>query len=138
VSATLLYRIAAVVFLLFAVGHTVGFLTLRPPTADGRAVYEEMNSVRFVLEGRSYSYGEFYRGFGLSCTVSMLFSAFVSWYLAGLARSAPGAIGALGWAFFAAQVPGLVLSFLYFGIPPMVLSSLVAIILGCAAWLAAR
>ena len=137
-SATLLYRIAAVVFLLFAVGHTVGFLTLRPPTADGRAVYEEMNSVRFVLEGRSYSYGEFYRGFGLSCTVSMLFSAFVSWYLAGLARSAPGAIGALGWAFFAAQVPGLVLSFLYFGIPPMVLSSLVAIILGCAAWLAAR
>jgi hypothetical protein len=138
VTATLLYRIAAVVFLLFALGHTIGFLTLRPPSPDGRAVYEAMNSVRFVLRGRSYSYGEFYRGFGLSCTVSMLFSAFVSWYLGGLASSAPGAMGALGWVFFAAQLPGLVLSFLYFGVPPMVLSSLVAVILGYAAWLAGR
>lgn len=137
-SATLLYRIAAVVFVLFAAGHTYGFLSMRPPSPEGRAVYNGMNSVRFELRGRSYTYGDFYRGFGLSCTVSLLFSAFVSWYLGGLARSAPAAIGALGWIFFAAQVPGAVLSFLYFGVPPMVLSSLVAVLLGCAAWLAGR
>lgn len=137
-SATLLYRIAAVVFILFALGHTIGFLTMRPPSESGRAVYDAMNSVHFMLRGRSYSYGQFYRGFGLSCTVSMLFSAFVSWYLSGLARSAPSAIGALGWVFFAAQLPGLVLSFLYFGAPPMVLSLLVTGILGSAAWLVGR
>lgn len=137
-NVSLLYRIAAVIFMLFAVGHTYGFLTMRPPSLEGRSVYDAMNSVRFALGGRSYSYGEFYRGFGLSCTVSMLFSALVAWYLAGLARSAPGAIGGLGWVLFAAQLPGVVLSFLYFGVPPMVLSTMVAVLLGCAAWLSGR
>jgi hypothetical protein len=48
-SATLLYRIAAFVFVLFAVGHTYGFLSLRPPSAEGRAVYDAMNTVRFEV-----------------------------------------------------------------------------------------
>jgi hypothetical protein len=135
-AATWLYRIAAIVFVLFAVGHTYGFLSLRPPSDEGRAVYNAMNSVQFVVGGRSYTYGKFYRGFGLSCTVSLIFSAFLSWYLGELARSTPAAIGALGWVFFVVQLASVVLSFLYFGPPPMVLSALVAILLGSAAWLA--
>jgi len=55
-----------------------------------------------------------------------------------LARSTPAALGFMGWAFFFLQLPGVVLSFLYLGPPPMVLSSLVALILGCAAWLTCR
>jgi hypothetical protein len=137
-SATLLYRIAAFVFALFALGHTYGFLSLHAPSAEGRAVYDAMNAVHFELGGRSFSYGGFYRGFGLSCTVSMVLSAFLSWHLGNLARSAPGAIGALGWVFFVVQLAGVVLSFLYFGLPPMVLSALVAIIVGLAAWLVGR
>jgi hypothetical protein len=68
--------------------------------------------------------------------VSLIFSAFLSWYLGELARSTPAAIGALGWVFFVVQLASVVLSFLYFGPPPMVLSALVAILLGSAAWLA--
>ncbi len=135
-AATWLYRIAALVFVLFALGHTYGFLSLRPPSDEGRAVYNAMNTVHFVVNGRSYTYGNFYRGFGLSCTVSLIFSAFLSWYLGELARSTPAAIGALGWTFFAVQLASVVLSFLYFAPPPMVLSALVAILLGSAAWLA--
>jgi hypothetical protein len=135
-AATWLYRIAAIVFVLFAVGHTYGFLSLRPPSEEGRAVYDTMNAVHFVVNGRSYTYGAFYRGLGLSCTVAMVFSAFVSWHLGELARTSPAAIGGLGWAFFVVQVAGAVLSFLYFGPPPMVLSALVALLLGAAAWLA--
>jgi len=135
-AATWLYRIAALVFVLFALGHTYGFLSLRPPSDEGRAVYNAMNTVHFVVNGRSYTYGNFYRGFGLSCTVSLIFSAFLSWYLGELARSTPAAIGALGWVFFVVQLASVVLSFLYFGPPPMVLSALVAILLGSAAWLA--
>jgi len=135
-SATLLYRIAAVVFILFAVGHTYGFLSLRPPSPEGRAVYDAMNTVRFEVGGRSFTYGAFYRGFGLSCTASMILSAFLCWHLAALARSAPAAIGALGWVFFAVQLVGVVLSFLYFGPPPMVLSAVVTAIVGVAAFLA--
>ena len=137
-SATLLYRIAAFVFALFALGHTYGFLSLRAPSAEGRAVYDAMNTVHFELGGRSFSYGGFYRGLGLSCTVSLVLSAFLSWHLGDLARSAPSAIGALGWVFFLAQLAGVVLSFLYFGLPPAVLSVLVALLVGLAAFLVVR
>jgi hypothetical protein len=134
-KATLLYRIASVVFLLFALAHTYGFLSLRASSAEGRAVFDAMNTVQFDVGGRGYSYGGFYRGLGLSCTVSMIFSAFLAWHLGELAQSAPSAIGALGWAFFAVQLAGLVLSLKYFGPPPAVLSALVALVLGWAAWL---
>ena len=137
-SATLLYRIAAFAFVLFALGHTFGFLSLRAPSPEARAVFDSMNTVHFEVGGKSFSYGSFYRGFGLSCTVSMVLSAFLSWHLGKLARSAPSSIGALGWAFFAAQLAGAVLSFLYFGLPPMVLSVLVAAVVGLAALLAGR
>lgn len=105
---------------------------------EARAVFDAMNTTHFEVGGRSFSYGGFYRGFGLSCTVSLLLSAFLSWHLGKLARSTPGAIGLLGWVFFAAQLAGVVLSFLYFGLPPMVLSALVALTVGLAAFLVGR
>ena len=137
-KATLLYRIAAVVFVLFAVGHTYGFLSFRPASLEGRAVYDAMNTVHFEEGGQNFTYGGFYRGFGLSCTASMILSAFLCWHLGELARSAPAAISVLGWAFFAVQVVAVVLSFLYFGLPPMVLSAVVAAIVGTAAFLTPR
>jgi hypothetical protein len=66
----------------------------------------------------------------------LILSAFLCWHLGQLARSNPAAIGALGWVFFAAQVVGVVLSFRYFGVPPMILSSIVTAIVGVAAFLA--
>src|SRR6266566_3522907 len=102
-TATLLYRVAAIVFVLFAVGHTYGFLSLRAPSAEGRAVYDSMNAVRFELRGRSYSLRRFLPRLRLVL-----------------------------------QLPGVVLSLLYVGPPPMVLSVVVALILGCAAWLTGR
>ncbi|HEX8880148.1 MAG TPA: hypothetical protein VF749_08980 [Candidatus Acidoferrum sp.] len=135
-AATWLYRVASIVFVLFALGHTYGFLSFRPSSAEGQAVYESMNRVHLADSGRGYTYGGFYRGFGLSATVSMLFWAYLCWYLGELARTNPAAIGTLGWAFLAVQIAGAVLSFLYFGPPPMVLSLLVALLVGLAAWLA--
>jgi len=137
-SARLLYRIAAFLFVLFALGHTYGFLHLRAPSAEARAAFDAMNTVHFEVGGQSFSYGGFYRGFGLSCTVSMLLSAFLSWHLGKLAGSAPASIGSLGWVFFAAQIAGGALSFLYFGLPPMVLTTLVAAIIGLAAFRTGR
>jgi hypothetical protein len=137
-KATVLYRIAAVVFVLFALGHTYGFLSLRAPSPEGRAVYDAMNTVHFLVHDRSYSYGAFYRGLGLSCTVSMIFSAFFSWHLGELARSALSAIGAMGWVFVAVQAAGVVLSWKYFGPPPVVFSAALTLLLAWAAWLARR
>src|SRR5215471_18909442 len=116
-NATLLYRIAAFVFCVGSVGHTYAILSPPPPSTEARAVYDSMNDVRLQRGGRSFTYGRVYRGLGLSVTVSMLFWAFLSWHLGDVARSAPGAIGALGWTFFAVQLAGVVLSFRYFGGP---------------------
>ena len=134
-KAAILYRIASVIFVLFAAGHTVGFLTLVPPSPEARAVYEGMSSVHFQLRGESFSYGGFYRGFGLSITVTLLFSAFLAWYLGTLAGSNPQAIGWLGWAFTLVQVISIVLSWKYFATGPAIFAAVVAICLGWAAWL---
>jgi CRISPR/Cas system endoribonuclease Cas6 (RAMP superfamily) len=130
-KATLLYRIASVSFVLFAAGHTFGFLNFKPPTPEGLAVRDAMNNVHF---GPNLSYGAFYVGFGLYVTVYLLFSAFLAWHLARLAGRLPQAIGALGWAFFAVQLASLALSCVYFAAPPAVLSALVAACLGWAMW----
>ena len=134
-NATLLYRIAAVVFVLFAIGHTFGFLRFSPATADALAVKQAMVNVRFQIGGGSFSYGGFYRGFGLYVSVYLLFAAFLSWHLGTLARTHPDAIGALGWMFLLVQVAGVALSWMYFGKPPLLLSVIVAVCVGWAAWL---
>ena len=131
----MLYRIAGVLLVLFAAGHTLGFLTFMPSSAEGRAVRAAMESVSFEFKGRPYSYGNFYRGFGLFVTAYLLFSAFLAWYLAGLAARAPGSITALAWAFVVVQIACLGLSVRYFFLLPALLSGVIAACVGWAAWL---
>jgi hypothetical protein len=134
VKATTLYRIAAVLLILFALGHTVGFLRLTPPTPEGIAVRDAMEKVHFQIRGGDYSYGGFYRGFGLFVSVFVLFAAFLSWRLAGLAPANPQAASALGWGLCVTMLGSLALCLLYFGPAPVGLSALVAVCLGWAAW----
>jgi hypothetical protein len=134
-NATLLYRIASVLFLLFAIGHTLGFLTLKPPTPEALAVRDGMRSVHFQVGSGTYSYGGFYNGFGLYVTAYLLFSAFLAWQLSGLAVRFPQAIGGIGWIFFTVQLAGFALSWVYFSAAPATLSALVAMCLGAATWM---
>jgi hypothetical protein len=120
-----------VLFVLFAAGHTFGFLNFEPPTAEGLAVRDAMNRVHF---GANLSYGAFYAGFGLYVTLYLLFSAFLAWHLSRLASRLPQAIGALGWAFFAVQLVSIALSFVYIAAPPALFSALAATCLGWAMW----
>ena len=132
-KSVILFRAVAFIFLLFTAGHTFGFLTFKPPTAEGAAVFDAMNRVHFSVGGqRTSSYGNFYRGFGLSISAAQLFSAFLAWQLASMAKRRSKDVKPLGWGFFLLQIPGLVLSFLYFGVPPMVLGSLVTVLIAWA------
>jgi hypothetical protein len=137
-SPTLWFRISAVILLLFAVGHTLGFLTFTPPTEQGLAVREAMTNVHFQVGGKIFSYGGFYRGFGLSATISMLFEGFVCWFLGGLARRNPREVIAIGWALVVQQVAGMVLSLMYFGVPPTIFSAVLTLCIVVATSLAAR
>ena len=134
-KATLLYRIASVLFVLFAAGHTIGFLKFKPSSQPGLGVWESMNNVHFQVGKGSFTYAGFYLGFGLFATLYLLFSAYLAWHLGALAAKDPAAIGALGWIFCATQLISLVLSWMYFLLPPVVLSALLTICIGWATWL---
>jgi hypothetical protein len=134
VKPTLLYRIASILFVLFAAGHTIGFLRFVPPTAEGVAVRDAMRNVHFAFRGGTYSYGGFYDGFGLSISLYLLFSAFLAWHLGRLAARDPAAIGSLDWGFCAMQAAQLVLCLVYFFVPPAVFSIVIVLCLALAAW----
>ena len=134
-KVTVLYRIAALLLVLFAAGHTFGFLSFRAPSPEARAVFDSMNDVHFQVKGSSFSYGAFYRGFGLYITAYLLFSAYLAWYLGALTLISPGPASALGWALCAVQIISLVLSWMYFSAVPAMFSAVVAVCLGWAAWL---
>src|SRR5205814_4353154 len=131
---TLLYRIASTLLLLFAAGHTYGFLNFKPPTPEALAVRDAMYGVHFAVRGADLSYGGFYTGFGFSITVYLLFSAYLCWHLGTLAREQRQAVGALGWALTAVQIANVVLAVQYFSVAPAMLSALVALCVAWAAW----
>jgi hypothetical protein len=133
VKARLWFRVSAVVLLLFAIGHTFGFLAFRPPSAAGQAVWSAMNNVRFSDGGSTFSYGEFYRGFGLSISASQLFFAGLAWLLASMAQRDPESARLIAWAMVVLQVVGLVLSLRYFGVAPALFSVVSSLCLGMGA-----
>ncbi len=134
VIASRLYKTASVLMILLTLGHTYGFLKFKPPSPEGLAVLDSMNSVYFQVKGATFSYGRFYRGFGLAISIYALFLAYVAWHLGSVAGSNPQAIGFVGWALFLVEVRMLILSWKFFSIAPAVFSALVAILLGLAAW----
>jgi hypothetical protein len=134
-NATLLFRIASVLLVVFAAGHTSGMLTFEAESSEVRSVREAMDNAHFPLMGSNCSYGGFYLAFGLLFTAYLLFSAFLAWQLGGLARTSPQAMGALAWGLLTIQVVNLALSWMYFFLIPVVLSALVVICLGWAAGL---
>jgi hypothetical protein len=128
----------AVFLLLFAAGHTFGFLAFRPSTTEGRAVWLAMNSVRFAEGHSTFSYGGFYTGFGLTITAFQLFAAWLAWLLGSMARQSAArqsaaAVRPIAWGMFALQIVGIGLSLKYFSAGPAVLSALAAVCLAIAA-----
>ena len=83
---TLLLRTAAVISLLFAVGHTLGGVKRWSPMGEN-AVLKAMETVRFDVMGANRSYLDFFMGFGWSISVFLLLQSALLWQMASLARS---------------------------------------------------
>ena len=132
-SPRLTLRIAAAVLLLFAVGHTVGFLAFQPSTAEGLAVLHAMNTVPLPEGGATYTYGDFYRGFGLFITVFQLFTAWLTWMLAQWSSENPKPVRTVAWGLCTVQVVSFALALKYFSPAPAVLSAITAILFAVAA-----
>jgi len=112
-KASLLYRIAAVLILLFDIGHTIGFLQ-HDPEWKVDSLLGSMKSIHFDVQGFSRSYWDFFVGFGLFVTVFLLLSAVVAWQLGGLAAETLARVRAIGWSLAISFVVLTFLSFKYF------------------------
>jgi hypothetical protein len=136
-KASVLYRIASVLLLFFAAGHTVGFRKIDPNWGVDSLI-ASMRSIHFDVQGFSRSYWDFYTGFGLFVTVFLLFAAFLAWQLGRLPAQTLAEMRGVAWAFALCFVAVSVLSWRYFFIAPVIFSSVVTICLVAAAWRSAK
>jgi hypothetical protein len=132
-----LYRVASVLLLLFALGHTLGFRQTDPQWGV-ETLIGSMRSIHFNIQGFNRSYWDFFVGFGLFVTVFLLFAAVLAWQLSGLPAETLSSMRGSAWALAVCFVAVAILSCMYFFIVPIVLSILISACLVTAAWLSPK
>jgi hypothetical protein len=136
-KASLLYRIASVLLILFALGHTLGFRRVDPRWKLD-SIIAALRSTHFEVQGLNRTYWDFYVGFGLFVTVLLLFTAILTWQLGGLSRDHLSAMSAVAWSLAACFVVVTFLSWKYFFVVPVIFSGVVTVCLILAALAAMR
>src|SRR6266852_7857241 len=104
---TLLLRVASVVSLLFAAGHSLGGTQDWSPMGE-TDVLQAMRTHRFDVGGVSRTYLDFYRGFGSTLTVTLLLQAVLLWQVASLARTEPRGVSPMIASFVLASLASTV------------------------------
>jgi hypothetical protein len=130
VTPKILYRTAAVLLLLFAALHTVGFTQIDPSWGIDELI-ARLRSTTFLAQGQTRSYWDFYIGLGYSVTVWQLVAGLAAWELGRTTAALP----LLRWGLVGAMAATAWLSWRYIFPAPLVLSLLIA---GCLAWAAWR
>jgi hypothetical protein len=136
-KASLLYRIASILLILFALGHTLGFRRLDPRWKLD-SIIAALRSTHFEVQGLNRTYWDFYVGFGLFVTVLLLFAALLAWQLGGLSKEHLSAMPIITWGLAGCFVVVTFLSWKYFFIVPVIFSCVVTISLILAAVAAGR
>ncbi len=114
--AKLPLRISSIILFLFALGHTVGFLTFRPAAPQALEVMEAMRQVPFAFGSATVHWMDLYTGFGLAVSVSGFFSAIVAWRLSSATIAETPLAHTVAWLLCATQIASIVLSMRYFGL----------------------
>jgi hypothetical protein len=131
-KASTFYRVAAGLILLFAIGHTIGFLQ-HDPEWKVDSLLASMKSIHFNVQGFSRSYWDFFVGFGLFVTVFLLFAALLAWKLGGMAAETLAHMRVIKWTFALCFAVVMVLSWRFFFVIPLVFSFLITVCLSFAA-----
>jgi hypothetical protein len=137
VKARLFYRIASVLLLLFAVGHTIGFRQVDPQWGVDSLI-SMMHSIRFDLQGFNRTYWDFFVGFGFFVSVFLVFLAVFTWQLSGLPAETLALMRGPAWTLVGCSLAVTILSWRYFFLAPIVLSTMITVCLIVAAWLSAK
>ena len=136
-KASLLYRVSAVLLLLFAVGHTLGFRQSDPAWGVD-ALLGSMRSIHFDLQGFRRTYWDLFVAAGFSVGVLYLFAAVLAWQLGGLPADTLAGMRTTVWALALSFAVITVVSWAYLFTLPIVLSLVITLCLTAAAWLSAR
>jgi hypothetical protein len=136
-KASLFYRIAAVLLLLFAIGHTLGFRQ-SDPTWGVDTLLASMRSIHFEVQGFSRTYWDFFSAFGLFFSVFLLFAAVLAWQLGGLPAEIFARMRRTAWALAICFAAVTALSLKYAFTTPIVFSTTITMCLIAAAWLSAK
>jgi hypothetical protein len=136
-KASAFYRIAAILLLLFDIGHTLGFRQSDPQWGVD-ALLASMHSIHFDVQGFSRTYWDLFVGAGFFVSVFLLFAAVLAWQLGGLSAESVGPMRPTAWAFALCFLAMTILSWRYFFILPIVFLTLITACLLAAAWLSAK
>lgn len=136
-KASLFYRIAAVLLLLFAIAHTLGFRQSDPQWGVD-ALVGSMRSIHFDVMGSSRTYWDLFEAAGFCVGVFYLFAAILAWQLGSLPAATLAVMGAARWAFALCFAAIAVVSWKYLFILPIIFSVVITLCLIVAAWLSAK
>ena len=136
-KASMFYRIAAVLLLLFAVGHTLGFRQ-SDPIWGVDALLSSMRSIHFDVQGFNRTYWDFFVAAGFSVGVFYLFAAILAWQLGGLPVATLALMRGTAWAFALSFAAITVVSWRYLFIIPIAFSIAITVCLTAAAWISAK
>ena len=136
-KASMFYRIAAVLLLLFAVGHTLGFRQSDPAWGVD-ALLGSMRSIHFDVQGFNRTYWDLFVAAGFSVGVLYLFAAILAWQLGGLPVATLALMRGTAWAFAICFAAITAVSWRYLFILPIAFSIVITLCLTAAAWLSAK
>src|SRR6476646_7645707 len=136
-KAPILYRIAAVLLMLFAFAHILGFRQ-SDPTWGVDSLLGSMRSIHFDVQGSSRTYWDLFVAAGFSVGVFYLFAAVLAWQLGGLPAESLAAMRVTVWALALCFVAITIVSWRYLFIVPIVFSTVITLGLTAAAWLSAK
>jgi hypothetical protein len=129
---TILLRTASALTLIFCAGHSYRALDPSSRSPEEAAVFMAMQAYPFSIMGFRRTHWDFYRGFSLLFSVTLLLLAVLLWQLGTLARSDPVRARPLVATLFAGYLAFTILCGMYFFTAPAVLSAAVAICLALA------
>jgi hypothetical protein len=136
-KASMLYRIAAILLLLFAVGHTLGFRQ-SDPIWGVDALLSSMRSIHFDVQGFNRTYWDLFVAAGFSVGVFYLFAAILAWQLGGLPVATLALLRGTAWAFALSLAAITIVSWMYLFIIPIAFSIAITVCLTAAAWISAK
>lgn len=129
-SSRTLLRVAAIIYALFALGHTMGAMFGDTHRGARQAeVFTAMRTYTFDVQGVTRSYWDFYRGFGFMVSVLLAFTAVLCWVLADMSRTHPRETRRVVVVAAVAMAFTTWFSFVDFFAAPMVFSAVALLIL---------